>query len=77
MRGIIYINEFEINLKKNIEERFLQCLMLLEKKKEQVSFFIENVKECCFILEEVLIGRSVVIFFLVEKILRDKLVFFE
>lgn len=77
MRGITYINEFEINSKKNTEDKFLKCLMLLEKKKEQISSFIENAKECCSISEEALTGRSVVTFLSVEKTLRDKLAFFE
>lgn len=77
MRGITYINEFEINSKKSAEEKFLQCMMLLEKKKEQAISFIENATECCSISEEALTGRSIVTFLSVEKTLRDKLAFFE
>lgn len=55
----------------------LQYLNKLKKRKEQVKFFIDNVFECCLILEEVLIGRSIVVFLLVEKILIDKLIGFE
>lgn len=77
IRGINYIIDFENKLKMKVDEKLLKYLNMLKKMEDQVKFFIDNVFECCFILEEVLIGRSFVVFLLVEKILIDKLIDFE
>lgn len=76
-RGIDHLTNFENISKKKADEKLLQCLNMLKKRKEQVKSFINNASECCSISEEALTGRSIVAFLSVEKTLTDKLTGFE
>lgn len=76
-RGIDHLTNFENKSKKKADEKLLQCLNMLKKRKEQVKSFIDNASECCSISEEALTGRSIVAFLSVEKTLTDKLTGFE
>lgn len=76
-RGIDYITDFENKSKKKADEKLLQYLNMLKKRKEQVKSFIDNASECCSISEESLTGRNIVAFLSVEKTLTDKLTSFE
>lgn len=76
-RGIDHLTNFENISKKKADEKLLQCLNMLKKRKEQVKSFINNASECCSISEEALTGRSIVAFLSMEKTLTDKLTGFE
>lgn len=76
-KGINYITDFENKSKKKADEKLLQYLNMLKKRKEQVESFIGNASECCSISEESLTGRNIVAFLSVEKTLTDKLTCFE
>ncbi|XP_062619407.1 E3 ubiquitin-protein ligase TRIM45-like [Saccostrea cucullata] len=76
-KGIRYINDFEENASKNTNEIIQENLTVLDRKKEQLKFFIENATECCAISEEALTGNNFITFLSVEKTLREKLILFE